>query len=350
MGKAVTWVGIPVLVIAVGGSVAGWTLLREDGEAADASDAIDATGTITRGTVVQTETYEGVIGYDEARPIVNQRMGTLTWVPKTDSVVRRGDVLYRVDNEPVVMLLGDTPMYRDLGVGAEGKDVRQLERNLEALGYAGDITVDDEFTDGTGDAVADLRADYGLRDGESIAVGDIVFEPSAVRVSGATVDVGSPVQPGAAPVEVTSTDKQVTATLDSVDDTTEGAEVTVELPDGTRTKGAVESIEESPAASSDDSATVTAEIELTDQKAAAEWETGDVDVDIEVARVSDVLVAPVTALVALAEGGYAVRVVDDSADEGYRLVAVRPGLFAEERVEVSGQGLKAGMTVVVPGE
>jgi len=55
-------------------------------------------------------------------------------------------------------------------------------------------------------------------------------------------------------------------------------------------------------------------------------------------------------LVALSEGGYAVRVVDDSTEEGYRLVAVQPGLFTDERVEVSGSGLKAGMTVVVPGE
>jgi multidrug efflux system membrane fusion protein len=350
MRKAVTWVGVPVLVIAVGGAVTGWTLLREDGEAAGSSDKLGATAKITRGNVIQTETYEGTIGYDEARPVVNQRMGTLTWVPTTDAVIRRGEVLYRIDAEPVVLLIGDLPLYRDLGVGAEGRDVLQLEENLDKLGYADSITVDDEFTEGTGDAVAEFREDYGLSEGEAIAVGEVVFQPTPVRVSGAGVDVGSPVQPGAAPVEVTSTDKQVTATLDTVDDTTEGAEVTVELPDGTRTEGTVESIEENPAASSDDSATVTAEIELADQKAAVEWDTGDVDVDIEVARVTDVLVAPVTALVALAEGGYAVRVVDDTADEGYRLVAVRPGLFAEERVEVSGHGVKAGMTVVVPGE
>lgn len=351
MRRIVTWVGVPVLVIAAGAVGTGWSLTRDDGDAAEASDEIGATAEITRGTVIQTETYAGSIGYAEAQPVVNQRMGTLTKVPDTGTVVSRGEVLYRVDDEPVVLLIGDLPLYRTLAEGVEGKDVRQLERNLKALGYADDITVDDEFTDGTGEAVEEFRDDHGLSDAESIAVGDVVFQPTSVRVAGAAVEVGSPVQPGSSPVEVTSTAKQVTATLDSVDDTTEGAEVAVELPDGTRTKGTVESIEESATPSAETGqTTATAEISLSDQKAAEEWETGDVDVDVEVARVAGVLVAPVTALVALSEGGYAVRVVDDSTEEGYRLVAVQPGLFTDERVEVSGSGLKAGMTVVVPGE
>ena len=349
MRKFLKWVGIPLLVIAVAAGVTGWTLLRDDGEASETSGTVEATGKITRGDVIQTETYDGTIGYAEARPVVNQSTGTLTRVPETGTVIGRGEVLYRVNNEPVVLLLGDLPLYRTLAEGVEGKDVRQLEQNLKALGYADDITVDNEFTDGTGEAVEDFREDYGLPEGESINVGDIVFQPTAVRISGTTVEVGGQVGPGASPVEVTSTAKQVTATLDSVDDTTEGATVSVELPDGTRTRGTVESIEES-AAGADAESTVTAEISLKNQKAAAEWDTGDVDVDVEVARATNVLVAPVTSLVALAEGGYAVRLVDDTAEQGYRLVAVQPGLFSDERVEVSGQGLKAGTSVVVPSE
>lgn len=346
--KALTRVGVPLAVIAAGAAGTGWTLTRDDGEAARATDKAQATAKVTRGTVVQTDSYDGSIGYADARPVVNQRAGTLTMVPDAGAVVRRGDVLYRVDDEPVVLLIGNTPLYRTLTVGAAGKDVRELERNLEALGYADDITVDNEFTDGTADAVAEFREDHGLSDGDAIAVGDVVFEPTPVRVSSPAVEVGSPVQPGASPVEVTSTAKQVTATLNSVDDTTEGARITVELPDGTRTKGTVDSIEESAPSADTGESTVTAEVSLQDQKAAAKWQTGDVTVDIEAARAKNVLVAPVTALVALAEGGYAVRVVDDTAEPGYRLVAVQPGLFADERVQVSGDGLRAGMTVVVP--
>jgi hypothetical protein len=59
-----------------------------------------------------------------------------------------------------------------------------------------------------------------------------------------------------------------------------------------------------------------------------------------------VLAVPVTALVALSEGGYAVEV--QGADGTTRLIAVETGLFADGTVEVTGSGLEAGMLVIVP--
>ena len=58
-----------------------------------------------------------------------------------------------------------------------------------------------------------------------------------------------------------------------------------------------------------------------------------------------VLAVPVNALLALAEGGYAVEVERDGRRQ---LVGVRLGLFAEGMVEVRGGGLRAGDRVVVP--
>ena len=65
--------------------------------------------------------------------------------------------------------------------------------------------------------------------------------------------------------------------------------------------------------------------------------------------VPNVLAVPVTALLALAGGGYAVEVVAD--DGTHHLEAVTPGLFddAAGRVQVSGSELAAGQRVVVPG-
>jgi hypothetical protein len=59
-----------------------------------------------------------------------------------------------------------------------------------------------------------------------------------------------------------------------------------------------------------------------------------------------VLAVPVTALVALAEGGYGVEVVDS---RGSRLVGVEIGMFsdADDLVEVTGD-LDEGDEVVVP--
>jgi hypothetical protein len=58
-----------------------------------------------------------------------------------------------------------------------------------------------------------------------------------------------------------------------------------------------------------------------------------------------VLAVPVSALVALAGGGYAVEVVHGSARQ---LIAVQTGLFSDTLVQVSGAGLVAGTNVEVP--
>ena len=62
-------------------------------------------------------------------------------------------------------------------------------------------------------------------------------------------------------------------------------------------------------------------------------------------RHDDVLAVPVSALVALLEGGYAVEVVDD--DGSRRYVAVETDLFDDGWVEVRGDGLSEGQSVVV---
>ena len=59
----------------------------------------------------------------------------------------------------------------------------------------------------------------------------------------------------------------------------------------------------------------------------------------------DVLTVPVAALVALAEGGYGLQVIEGGTA---RYVAVELGMFADGRVEVSGDGLAEGVTVGMP--
>ena len=66
---------------------------------------------------------------------INQARGIYTKLPDEGDKVDCGDVLYRVDDDPVLLLCGTVPAYRDLDSGDRGKDVRQLNRNLRALGY-----------------------------------------------------------------------------------------------------------------------------------------------------------------------------------------------------------------------
>jgi hypothetical protein len=86
-------------------------------------------------------------------------------------------------------------------------------------------------------------------------------------------------------------------------------------------------------------------VRLTQPAAAGHLDQAPVSVNIVSAQARDVLAVPVSALVALAGGGYAVDVVQGGAAH---LVAVRTGLFAQTLVQVSGAGLTAGLRVQVP--
>ena len=60
----------------------------------------------------------------------------------------------------------------------------------------------------------------------------------------------------------------------------------------------------------------------------------------------NVLTVPVAALVVLREGGYGVELVEGDST---RYVAVKTGLFANGRVEISGADVTEGATVGMPG-
>jgi hypothetical protein len=89
-------------------------------------------------------------------------------------------------------------------------------------------------------------------------------------------------------------------------------------------------------------------VALDDPAAAAGFDSGAVEVTIETSRVEDATAVPVTALLARTEGGYGLQVVDDREPEGHRLVPVEVGAIADGWVEVSGDGIEAGVEVVVP--
>ena len=135
-----------------------------------------------------------------------------------------------------------------------------------------------------------------------------------------------------------------------------GDAVTVTLPAGDTTAGRVESVS-TVATGADASpgpqersngpveATVPAIVALTAPDAAANLDQAPVTVNVTSRSVRGVLAVPVTALVALAGGGYGVYLRDGGER---RLVPVTPGLFANTLVEVRGDALHEGDTVEVP--
>lgn len=69
--------------------------------------------------------------------IAARTMGTLTEIVEPGAILEQGAVIARIDDEPIVLLYGEVPMYRtleDLSENLTGVDVRQLEQALTDLG------------------------------------------------------------------------------------------------------------------------------------------------------------------------------------------------------------------------
>jgi peptidoglycan hydrolase-like protein with peptidoglycan-binding domain len=344
-------------VLAAG--AAWWTVARPHAgrdDPAGAPQPATTTAAVAARDLRAQEQVQGTLGYGDARAVTNQRQGTITWLPEEGAVVRRGQALYRVDGKPVQLLYGRLPAWRELAVGVDdGADVRQLERNLVALGYDPNrvITVDDHFTSATRAAVRRWQEAVGLDQTGAVKPGDAVWQPGAVRVGEPKAAVGDAARPGSPVLEVTSTARQVTIDLDASRQpyVHAGDRVDIELPGGATTTGRVASVGKVATAASgndptsDSSPTVEVVVSLDKPKATGSLDQAPVDAFITTEVREDVLAVPVNALLALAEGGYAVEVERGGRRE---LVGVKLGLFADGMVEVEGSGLRAGDRVVVP--
>jgi membrane fusion protein, multidrug efflux system len=343
----IAWVaGLTVVAVGAAGAAAvGFG--GDDGGTPARGTLPPQTAEVTRQTLVDIEEVDGTLGYGDEAALRGSGGGTVTWLPAAGSTVARGRPLYRVDDEPVVLLYGALPLYRQLSSGVEGADVKQFETNLRALGYDG-FTVDDEYTGATADAVQQWQEDLGVDETGVVDGGLVAYAPGAVRIAGHGGGVGSAA--GGEILTYTGVSRLVTVDL-SVDErrlAKAGAAVTVVLPDGAEAAGKVQSVgavAEAPADPEGGDPTIEVVVSIDDPKALGDFAEGPVDVRFVAQEREGVLTVPVAALVALAEGGYGVQVVEGGAA---RYVAVELGLFADGRVEVSGDGLAEGTVVGMP--
>jgi peptidoglycan hydrolase-like protein with peptidoglycan-binding domain len=345
-----------VIVVAAGALLATNVTSGEAGGAEEGPAAASLpTAAVERRDLVVSEELDGELGFGELVTLAAGRSGTVTSLPEAGDVVTSGEKLYTVDLEPTVLLAGKVPAYRALDTGvSKGPDVKQLKQALVDLGIDSDLTVDREFGEATADAVEDWEDELKRADPDGeVELDDVVFGPKSLRVDEVQVDIGAQVQAGTPVLTYSSGVKTVTVDLetDNTDLLPLDAKVVVTLPDGTQTPGTVTSVGTEAETDPNDpqvEPTVPVEITIGDSSAVETFDTGEVTVTAEQSRDEDVLAVPVTALLALAEGGYAVQVPDPAADSGYRLVAVDVGTQAGGFVEVSGDGIEEGVEVVVP--
>ena len=96
----------------------------------------------------------------------------------------------------------------------DGEDVRQLERNLRALGHDPG-TVDDDWDSETTAAVKRFQDARGLDEDGTLSRGEIVFRPGPMRIGEAKATVGDQASPGRPLAEISSNERRVTVALDA---------------------------------------------------------------------------------------------------------------------------------------
>jgi peptidoglycan hydrolase-like protein with peptidoglycan-binding domain len=302
------------------------------------------TATVRTGDLTNTRMLQGNLGFGAARP-VRGGTGTVTKLPAVGQVTSRGEELYRVDDQPVVVFFGATPLFRALDTpGLKGSDVAVVIDNLAALGYRVGVRAKDpakaELTPVVVDAVKRWQKALGVEQTGVLAPGRVLVLGGPVRVGSVKAQLGAPAAEEL--FEVTPTTRLVTVQgpVAEAGALKAGTPVSIVRPDGREVPGKVTSVTPAPAGENGGGPKIDVVVTPDDPAGVADLDTAPVRLKITTESRTGVLTVPLAALVALKEGGYAVQLPDGS------LKAVRTGLYSQDRVEVSGDGITDGLEVV----
>jgi peptidoglycan hydrolase-like protein with peptidoglycan-binding domain len=331
------------LALAVLLALGGWAYqarFRHEAPSKPRPAATLATAEVVKTDLSDYWTETGTVGFRRQRTLRGAAAGVVTWLPKSGSVVTRGGTLFRVNDRPVTLFYGSTPMFRDIAtVGLVGRDVGVLADNLRALGYRiGPQPADATFTESLKAAVQRWQTDRTTRPADGVVkLGDFLVLPGKVRVGATTARLGDDATGDV--MAVSDQAKAVSVEIDAsrADDVRAGQKVGITLPTGKTTTGTVDAV--STAVRTEQNEAPKVQIVITAAGLGA-LTSADVEVRFTGTTVRGVLAVPVGALLALSGGGYAVQL------DGGSLTAVKVGLFADGMVQVSGHGLTEGAKVV----
>jgi hypothetical protein len=353
------WVGAGLALMLAGGAVSAWAagLFAPAATPGARVAGAPATATVVRQNIAATTPVPATLGYAGSYTVTGQGGGTLTALPNPGQVISQGQTVYQTGNGyPVVLLYGTVPDWRAMSAGLTGADVSELNHDLVALGDADSAEVAaagwDYYSWATAAGVQQLEEYLRVSSpAGSLSLGQVVFEPGAIRVTQITGSLGGP---ASGPLlDATSSEHVVTIALavSQESEVVAGDAVSVTLPDGTTTQGEVSTVGTVATTSASQqgqnaAATILVTITLSDPSAAGRLDQAPVTVNITTATARDVLAVPVTALLARSPGGYVVEVAGSHGTRRY--VPVTPGIFDDSSglVQVSG-ALTPGQRVVV---
>ena len=271
--------------------------------------------------------------------------------------------------EATIAMYGEQPAWRTFETGmAEGLDVFQLEQNLVALGYdeTESIAIDHEFDEHTSTAIENMQSVLRLPITGKLEFREVLFIPgnSVVQYSEFHTEIGTSIvptnpvlslitiekvisKPGA--VDVTRSLQKVNTSIEVVNKDLVDLDlvVSIELPDENVISGTISDIGDIAVIPQGNQGEPYLEIvvSLEDTESYPEWTGASVTVSVTKKLASNVLAAPVTSLLAILGGGYAIEVIENGSS---KLVPVSVGLYADGWVEINGEGINVGTEVVVP--
>lgn len=347
-----------------------------------------ATATVRRGNLLQAQQVTGSLGYGSAWTVTGRGAGTITWLPAAGATVNRGQQLYRVDDAPVTLFYGGLPLYRTLryapGASATGTaststtgtagdasgsggaaggrlsgkrgpakpppappqtghDVQLVAANLAALGFYGGDPAYASYDAYLADAVKAWQRAIGAPVTGVISPAQVVVSSGPVRINEVLARVDDTA--GEQILKLTGTTKLITLRLPLglAQSLTRGRRLAITLPDGVRVEGRVARIESSgdslPGGSGAGTQSVPVSVRALHPAALSRAALGSVVASVVTASRRNVLYVPITALLALSGGGYALQRPD------HTLLPVRIGMVTDGDVQVTG--VAAGVKVLV---
>ena len=311
------------------------------------------------------------LGYDADGALVADELFTLETASavkqfqiamglEVDGIIDLGEIVFVPGPSQIVtqvvskgMQTTGTVVRVTTGERAVGTDILQLEKALLALQYDADgkLEADGVFTLESIAAIIEFQNAVALEVDGIIDIGEIVFLSGAARVTDQLTTEGNVVGAGSSVLDISFSPKVVRMDLpsDEQGSLVSGSEVIVELPDQSKVPASVISVSniaENPT-NGFGLATFDVVIELSDSQLALGLDEAPVEVIVVSDSVVGVMAVPVSALVALLEGGYAVEL--DTGNGTKRYVGVETGFFGENgMIEIVSPELEPGDRVVIP--
>ena len=328
---------------------------------ADAPQSFDgATATVTRGDLVGETTVQGSLHYADTYTLKSAFDGVVTALPTPGTTLTQGSHVYTVAGNNTYLLHGATPAWRSFEEGmSDGEDVLQLETALAQLGYF-EATPNAHFDWNTIAAIKKWQKALTLPQNGTLPLGTVLFAPEDLRIGALKARVGDSATMETELFTASSSRQVISANLKLSDQAlgVVGNSVTVRLPgSATTTTGTITSVEPPREKATEEGSKETSKeankeriIPITvtpdDPSALEGLQEASVSLGLTSETRKGVLSVPLGALIALSADQFGLEVVDEKGE--IRRVPVTVGLFAGDRVEVSGDEIAEGQRVVVP--